>query len=92
MNSVWTQRLEKLDHMRESATVQVIHWLRENQNKFRQPILEPVCMSLNILDSHYTKQAEAFFKGRDFLSFVAQNEEDKEKFLKEVSLSQSTPL
>lgn len=51
---------------------------------FRQPILEPVCMSLNVRDPRYAKQVEAFFAGKDFLSFMAQNEEDKETFLKEV--------
>ena len=85
MEDIQTQRLQKLEQMRESATVQVIHWLKDNQHKFRQPILEPVCMSLNMADPAYTKQAEAFFRGRDFFSFVAQNEEDREKFLKEVN-------
>ncbi len=85
MDNVWTQRLEKLERNRDTATVQVIHWLKENQHQFRQPILEPVCMSLNILEPQFTKQAEAFFAGKDFMSFVAQNEEDREKFLKEVS-------
>lgn len=84
MNNVWTQRLDKL-RARESSTVRVIQWLKENQQLFRQPILEPVCMSLNVRDPRYAKQVEAFFSGRDFFSFVAQNEEDRETFLKQVS-------
>lgn len=91
MNNVWTQRLQKLEG-RESATVKVIKWLRGNQHKFRVPILEPVCMTLNVLDQGYVKQAEAFFSGRDFLSFVAQNEEDREKFLREVGSCCGVPL
>lgn len=83
MNNMWTQRLEKLRH-RDPATVQVVKWLKGNQHMFRQPILEPVCMSLNVQDPRYVKQAESFFSGRDFCSFVAQNEEDRERFLKEV--------
>ncbi len=83
MNNVWTQRLEKLRH-RDPATVQVVKWLKNNQHKFRQPILEPVCMSLNVQDPRYVKQAESFFSSKDFCSFVAQNEEDREVFLREV--------
>ena len=41
-------------------------------------------MSINILAPCYDKQVEAFFAGRDFFSFVAQNEEDMEQFLREV--------
>ena len=88
MNNVWTQRLEKL---RDQGTVRAIHWLKANQDLFRQPILEPVCMSLNMRDPRYAKQVEAFFSGRDFLSFVAQNEEDKERFLREVGMLPPTP-
>ncbi len=83
MNNVWTQRLQKLEK-RDPATTQVIKWLRNNQDKFSKPILEPVCMSLNVVDPQYTKQVEAFFSGRDFASFIAQTEEDREKFLREV--------
>lgn len=84
MNSVRAQRLQKLE-ARDSDTARAIRWLEENQHQFRQPILEPVCMSLNVLNPRYVKQAEAFFGGRDFMSFVAQNEEDREAFLKAVS-------
>lgn len=85
MNNVWNQRLEKLERA-DNATAKIIKWLKTNQQKFNKPILEPVCMSLNILEPGYTKQAEAFFLGRDFFSFIAQTEEDKETFLKEASL------
>lgn len=83
MNSIRVQRLQKLEN-RESDTVRAIRWLEENQHRFRQPILEPVSMSLNVLAPQYVKHAEAFFGGRDFNSFVAQNEEDRETFLKAV--------
>ena len=87
MNNVWTQRLQKLEDRRESATVKVIKWLKGNQRMFQRPILEPVCVTLNVLDKAYVNQVESFFSGRDFLSFVAQNEEDKERFLREVRAS-----
>lgn len=86
MNSIRVQRLQKLEN-RESHTLRAIQWLEENQDRFRQPIFEPVCMSLNVLDPRYVKQTEAFFGGRDFYSFVAQNEEDRETFLKAVRTS-----
>lgn len=84
INSVWTQRLQKLEQRKEYSTVKVIRWLQENQQMFKQQIFEPVCMSINIQNPRYAKQAEAFFSGRDFYSFVAQNEDDRERFLKEV--------
>ena len=70
---------------RDRHTYDAIHWLRENQHLFHQPILEPVAVSVNIKDRRYEAQVEAFLGGRDFYSFVAQNEDDREKFLKEVS-------
>ena len=44
-------------------------------------------MLVNIKDRHYDAQVEAFLDGRDFHSFMAQDEEDRETFLKEVSRS-----
>ena len=40
---------------------------------------------VNIKDSRYTNAIEAFLSGRDFFSFVTQNQEDMEKFLREVN-------
>ncbi len=40
---------------------------------------------MNLKDQRYSSQVEAFFGGKDALSFVALNEEDKETFLVEVS-------
>lgn len=94
MDNIRVQRLQKLEG-REKDTLRAIKWLEENQGRFRQPILEPVCMSLNVLDSCYIKQAEAFFGGRDFYSFVAQNEDDRETFLRAVGTGkncQKVPL
>lgn len=84
MDNIWTQRLQKVEQ-RDRQTATAIKWLKNNQHLFSQPILEPVCMSVNIRNPCYAKQVEAFFGGRDFFSFVAQNEGDKEKFLREVS-------
>lgn len=40
---------------------------------------------VNIKEPRYTNAIEAFLSGRDFFSFVTQNQEDMEKFLREVS-------
>ena len=85
INNVRTQRLQRLEQRKEYATVEVMAWLQSNQQLFKQPIFEPVCMSLNIRDPRYAKQAEAFFGGRDLFSFIAQNDEDRELFLREVT-------
>ena len=85
MENVRNQRLVLLQK-RDRHTFETIHWLRENQHLFHQPILEPVAVSVNIKDRRYEAQVEAFLGGRDFYSFVAQNEEDRETFLKEVKL------
>ena len=39
---------------------------------------------MNIKDQRFSAQIEAFLSGKDALSFVAQNEEDREAFLREV--------
>ena len=83
MENVRSQRLDMLQR-RDRDTFSAIQWLRENQQLFRQPILEPVAVLVNIKDRRYEAQVEAFLGGRDFHSFVAQNEEDRETFLKEV--------
>jgi len=85
INNVRTQRLQKMEQRRENDTVEVMTWLQNNHNLFQRRIFEPVCMSLNVRDPRYTMQAEAFFGGRDFYSFVAQCDEDRELFLREVS-------
>ena len=85
MENVRTQRLDILQR-RDRDTFSAIQWLRDNQHLFRQPILEPVAISVNIKDRRYEAQVEAFLGGKDFHSFVAQNEEDRETFLKEVSM------
>ena len=83
MENVRNQRLDMLQR-RDKHTYDTILWLRENQHLFRQPILEPVAVTVNIKDPRYAPQVEAFLGGKDFYSFVAQNEEDREKFLREV--------
>ena len=83
MQDVRRQRLSMIQH-RDRNTYEAIAWLSKNKEMFREPILEPVMMSVNIKDPRYVNQVENFLGGKDFHSFVAQNEEDKEKFLKEV--------
>ena len=85
MENVRTQRLDMLQR-RDRDTFSAIQWLRDNQHLFHQPILEPVAISVNIKDRRYEAQVEAFLGGKDFHSFVAQNEEDRETFLKEVGI------
>ena len=84
MENVRSQRLVALQR-RDRDTYSAVQWLHDNQHLFRQPILEPVAVSVNIKDRRYEAQVEAFLGGRDFFSFVAQNEEDRETFLREVS-------
>ena len=83
MENVRNQRLDMLQK-KDRQTFDAIHWLRENQHLFREPILEPIAVSVNIKDRRYEAQVEALLGGRDFFSFVAQNEEDRETFLREV--------
>ena len=88
MENVRSQRLDMLQR-RDRHTYDAINWLRENQHLFSQPILEPMAVSVNIKDRRYVAQVEALLGGRDFYSFVAQNEQDRETFLKEVRLKLS---
>ena len=83
MENVRNQRLAMLQR-KDRDTFSAIQWLSDNQHLFQQPILEPVAVSVNIKDRRYEAQVEAFLGGRDFYSFVSQNEHDRETFLKEV--------
>ena len=83
MNDVRNQRLTSLRMLNRDAHSAVV-WLKDNGDKFAMPILEPVMLSVNIVDRQYVNQVEAFLSGKDFMSFIAQSEEDKEMFLKEV--------
>ena len=59
--------------------------------RFSPPVVKvflssSICTSkVNIKDRQYTNAIEAFLSGRDFFSFVTQNQEDMEKFLREVN-------
>ena len=83
MENVRNQRLAMLQK-KDRNTFDAIQWLHNHQHQFQQPILEPVAVSVNIKDRRYEAQVEAFLGGRDFYSFVAQIEADRETFLREV--------
>ena len=46
--------------------------------------LHTFVLKVNIKEPQYTNAIEAFLSGRDFYSFVTQNQEDMETFLREV--------
>lgn len=73
------QRLEKV-RQRNRDVYEAVIWLQENQHRFKQPILEPIMLQVNVRDQAYVRQVEAALSGRDAFTFVAQNPEDYEAF------------
>lgn len=51
-------------------------WLRENQDKFRGKIYEPMLTLINVKDVTYSKYLERIIPLRDLIAFVCENKED----------------
>ncbi|KIP10370.1 hypothetical protein PHLGIDRAFT_101267 [Phlebiopsis gigantea 11061_1 CR5-6] len=69
------QKLESLTRWHRD-TGDVVKWLRQNQDRFRHPILEPPMLSINVRDRRFVHAIEACFGANDMQTFVAQCDED----------------
>ncbi|GJE87507.1 structural maintenance of chromosomes protein [Phanerochaete sordida] len=57
-------------------TGETVKWLRENQHRFKMPILEPPMLSCTVPNRQFVNSVEALFGPNDLQCFVAQCEED----------------
>ncbi|KZT29504.1 P-loop containing nucleoside triphosphate hydrolase protein [Neolentinus lepideus HHB14362 ss-1] len=75
LNDVNHQKLQQLARW-DRDCADTIEWLRQNQHKFRKPIMEPAIISVTVPDKAYATAVEACFGGTQMKTFVAQCEED----------------
>ncbi|XP_059830738.1 structural maintenance of chromosomes protein 5 [Hypanus sabinus] len=85
------KRLEDMMNFKEAKlrdrfrdTYNAVLWLRENKNKFRGHIYEPIMLELNMKDSRNAKYIENHISLNDLRAFVCVNMEDMDTFLREV--------
>uniref|UniRef100_UPI00398F87BA structural maintenance of chromosomes protein 5 isoform X1 n=2 Tax=Pristiophorus japonicus TaxID=55135 RepID=UPI00398F87BA len=85
------KRLEDMMHVKEVTlrnrfkdTYNALLWLRENRNKFRGHIYEPIMLELNMKDSRNAKYIENHISLNDLRAFVCVNMDDMGVFLSEV--------
>ncbi|TFK46958.1 P-loop containing nucleoside triphosphate hydrolase protein [Heliocybe sulcata] len=75
LNDVNHQKLQQLARWDRSCA-DTIEWLRQNQPRFRMPIMEPAIISVTVPDKKYATAVEACFSTTQMKTFVAQCEED----------------
>ena len=64
-------------------TYNALQWLRANQDRFKEPVIEPIMLVVNVKDPSKAKFVEAAIPFRDMTAFVCQNTEDLHLFLQE---------
>ncbi|XP_048383273.1 structural maintenance of chromosomes protein 5 isoform X2 [Stegostoma tigrinum] len=85
------KRLEDMMHIKEENlrnrfrdTYNAVLWLRQNRNRFRGHIYEPIMLELNMKDSRNAKYIENHIPMNDLRAFVCVNMDDMGAFLSEV--------
>ncbi|XP_022244453.1 structural maintenance of chromosomes protein 5-like isoform X3 [Limulus polyphemus] len=81
IKDVGCQRLEMLRRKNKSAYDAVI-WLRENEQKYKKKIYEPIMLQINVKNPEWAKYVEAQIPFNDMIAFVCEDEEDLESFMK----------
>ncbi|XP_048583434.1 structural maintenance of chromosomes protein 5 [Nematostella vectensis] len=77
------QRLELL-RTRFKDTYNAVMWLRDNQDKFSQPVHEPIMLQVNMKNINDAKYLEKLINANDMRSFVFESREDMNIFMDEV--------
>ncbi|XP_062522292.1 structural maintenance of chromosomes protein 5-like [Corticium candelabrum] len=84
------QRLEDTRNQREEEmrkcsqhTYDALQWLRANQYRFKEMVIEPTMLVVTVKDPAKAKFVEAAIPFRDMTSFVCQNTEDLHLFVQE---------
>ncbi|XP_064147300.1 structural maintenance of chromosomes protein 5 isoform X3 [Loxodonta africana] len=79
-------RNQKEDKLRQRYrdTYDAVLWLRNNKDKFKQRVCEPIMLTINMKDNKNAKYVENHIPSNDLRAFVFESQEDMEVFLKEV--------
>nr|XP_018889708.2 structural maintenance of chromosomes protein 5 isoform X2 [Gorilla gorilla gorilla] len=82
-DNLMNQKEEKL-RQRFRDTYDAVLWLRNNRDKFKQRVCEPIMLTINMKDNKNAKYIENHIPSNDLRAFVFESQEDMEVFLKEV--------
>ncbi|NWZ54381.1 SMC5 protein, partial [Haliaeetus albicilla] len=62
-------------------THSALMWLRNNKDKFKKKVCEPMMLEINMKDNRHAKYVENHISSNDMRAFVFESQEDMEKFL-----------
>uniref|UniRef100_A0A8C8VFZ7 Structural maintenance of chromosomes protein 5 n=1 Tax=Pelusios castaneus TaxID=367368 RepID=A0A8C8VFZ7_9SAUR len=65
-------------------TYNALLWLRENKDRFKRCVCEPMMLAINMKDNRHAKYVENHISANDMRAFVFESQEDMEIFLREV--------
>ncbi|XP_021569033.1 structural maintenance of chromosomes protein 5 isoform X2 [Carlito syrichta] len=82
-DNLMNQKEDKL-RQRYRDTYDAVLWLRNNRDKFKQRVCEPIMLTINMKDNKNAKYIESHISSNDLRAFVFESHEDMEVFLKEV--------
>ncbi|XP_006152537.1 structural maintenance of chromosomes protein 5 isoform X4 [Tupaia chinensis] len=82
-DNLMNQKEDKL-RQRYRDTYDAVLWLRNNRDKFKQRVCEPIMLTINMKDNKNAKYIENHISSNDLRAFVFESQEDMEVFLKEV--------
>ncbi|KAM9641910.1 structural maintenance of chromosomes protein 5 isoform 2-T2 [Trichechus inunguis] len=82
-DNLMNQKEDKL-RQRYRDTYDAVLWLRNNREKFKQRVCEPIMLTINMKDNKNAKYIENHIPSNDLRAFVFEAQEDMEVFLKEV--------
>lgn len=69
------QQMAKLERLSRD-TVRAWNWVKQNQNKFREPILGPALLECTVKDQNYAAAIESKMQKSDWCGLVATSKED----------------
>ncbi|XP_012309305.2 structural maintenance of chromosomes protein 5 isoform X2 [Aotus nancymaae] len=82
-DNLMNQKEDKL-RQRFRDTYDAVLWLRNNRDRFKQRVCEPIMLTINMKDNKNAKYIENHIPSNDLRAFVFESQEDMEVFLKEV--------
>ncbi|XP_027240915.1 structural maintenance of chromosomes protein 5 isoform X1 [Cricetulus griseus] len=82
-DNLMNQKEDKL-RQRYRDTYDAVLWLRNNRDRFKQRVCEPIMLTINMKDNKNAKYVENHISSNDLRAFVFESQEDMEVFLKEV--------
>uniref|UniRef100_A0A672S7U7 Structural maintenance of chromosomes protein 5 n=1 Tax=Sinocyclocheilus grahami TaxID=75366 RepID=A0A672S7U7_SINGR len=82
-NDMMKMKEDKL-RVRFRDTYTALKWLRDNRDRFKGNVYDPMMLVINVRDARHAKYVESQIPANDLRAFVFQRQEDMEKFMTEV--------